>query len=467
MKEAKRAKVGLLGLMLRAYDDSFPELRPYVESFARELTGEMADFAEVVFPGVCNTREAVEAAVTRFERESVELIVVVLLTYAPSLIALPALKQTRLPILILNTQRARGVPMGSSSSLLIENHGMHGVQDLANVLLRSEVPFGLVTGHWQEPALRGDLQSWCIAARTVSAMRCCKIGLLGYPMQDMGDFALDETGLLAQVGVRVQRVPFELVVTRVQQAPTDAIEQMVAEDRQRFDVDPSLSDEEHRVSVRLEWALRSIAEEWGLAGLAVHFMAVDEDGRLQTLPFLAASEMLADGYAYGGEGDVTSAAAVLMMREIAGMANFTEMFTMDFDENAIVMSHMGEGNWRMARKDRPVRLVRNEFKMVDLPYAPATLSFALEPGHATLVSLTTGPGGCFRFVVSEGEVLDFPPLEGALNPQYKFAPAGELEQFLTDFSLAGGSHHQALGYGSHTETLRRVASLLGIECFVV
>jgi len=191
-------------------------------------------------------------------------------------------------------------------------------------------------------------------------------------------------------------------------------------------------------------------------------MAVDEEGRLETLPFLAASEMLADGYVYGGEGDVTSAVAGAMMHEMGGMANFTEMFTMDFDANAIVMSHMGEGNWRMARKDQPVRLVRNEFKMVSLPYAPASLAFALEPGQVTLVSLTTGPKGRFRFVVGEGEVLDFPPLEGALTPQFKFAPAGRLEQF-----LAGGSHHQALAYGSHTQALRRLASLLGIECLVV
>jgi len=467
MRDGGEARVGLLGLMLEAYDQSFPELRPYAEGFARELVSEMTGFAEVSFPGVCNTREAVEAAVARFEREGTDLILVVLLTYAPSLIALPALKRTRLPVLILNTQKARGVPKGSLSSLLIENHGVHGAQDLANVLLRAERPFGLVTGHWQDAALRSDLRSWCVAAHTASALHHCRIGLLGYPMQGMGDFAVDETALLAQVGAQVRRVPFALVATRAEGSPVDAVEEMIAEDRRTFEVDPALSSEEHVASVRLEWALRSIAEEWELDGLAIHFMAVDEDERLETLPFLAASEMLADGYAYGGEGDVTSAVAVAMMHEMAGMANFTEMFTMDFDANAVVMSHMGEGNWRMARKDRPVRLVRNEFSMVSLPYAPASLAFALDPGQVTLVSLTTGPKGRFRFVVGEGEVLDFPPLEGALNPQFKFAPAGRLDQFLTDFSLAGGSHHQALAYGSHTKTLHRLASLLGIDCIVV
>ncbi|MGQ9554495.1 MAG: L-fucose/L-arabinose isomerase family protein [Anaerolineae bacterium] len=463
----KKAKVGLLGLTLEAYDRSFPQLRPYAESFARELAASMGDFAEIDFPGICNTRELVDAAVARFEGQGADLVMVVLLTYAPSLIALPALKRTRLPLLVLNTQRAKSVPQDASGALLIENHGMHGVQDLCNVLLRANRPFNLVTGHWQAPELREELRSWCAAARAVSALRHCRIGLLGYPMQDMGDFAVDEAALLDQLGVQVRRVPFAAVATRAQQAPADAIAAMMAEDRRAFQIDPALTEEEHQVSLRLEWALRSIAQEGGLNGLAIHFMAVDEDARLQTLPFLATSKMLGDGYAYGGEGDVTSAVAVYLMRELAGEANFTEMFTMDFDEGSIVMAHMGEGNWRMARKDRPVRLMRNPFSMVSLPYAPASLSFALEPGEVTLVSLTTGPQGRLRFVIAEGDVLDFLPLEGALNPQYKFAPIGDLEEFLTEFSLAGGSHHQALAYGSHGDTLCKVADLLGIDSFVI
>ena len=467
METVKKAKVGLLGLMLEAYDKSFPQLRPYAEGFARELVASMGEFAQVDFPGICNTRELVDAAVARFEGQGADLIVVVLLTYAPSLIALPALKRTRLPLLVLNTQRAQSVPSDAPGAVLIENHGMHGVQDLCNVLLRADRSFSIVTGHWQDPELCEELRSWCAAARAVSALRHCRIGLLGYPMQDMGDFALDEAALLDQLGAQVRRVPFALVAARVQQAPADAIAAMMAEDRRTFEVDPALTEEEHRASLKLEWALRSVTQEGGLDGLAIHFMAVDEDARLQTLPFLAASKMLGDGYAYGGEGDVTSAVAVYLMRELAGEANFTEMFTMDFEEDAIVMAHMGEGNWRMARTDQPVRLMRNPFSMVSLPYAPASLSFALEPGEVTLVSLTTGPRGRLRFVIAEGDVLDFPPLAGALNPQYKFAPSEDLGQFLTEFSLAGGSHHQALAYGSHGDTLHKVADLLGIDSFYV
>ena len=462
-----KARVGFLGLMLQAYDASFPELRPYAEAFAGELAATMAPFADVDFPGICNTRDAVEAAVQRFEAADLDVIIVVLLTYAPSLIALPALKATRLPIVIFNTQRAVTVPQDAPGSVLIENHGMHGVQDLANVLLRAGVPFRIVTGHYRDQAAVSELERHVRAAHAVHALRRCRVGLLGYPMQDMGDFAVDETALLAQVGAQVRRIPSAMVAELARCAPANDIEEMMAKDRATFEVDPALSEDELRASLRLEWALRAVAAEMHLDGLAVHFMAIDEERVLETLPFLAASKMLADGYSYGGEGDVTSAVAGILMREIAGQANFTEMFTMDFEANAFVMAHMGEGNYRMARRDRPVRLMRNPFSMVRLAYAPASLSFAMEPGEATIVSLTTGPQGRLRLVVSEGEVLDFAPLPGANNPQTKFAPRRPLREFLTEFSLAGGSHHQALAYGSHSATIERIAELLDLDCCLI
>ena len=55
MPETTRARVGLLGLMLELYD-RWPELKPQMASFGSELAATLAPFADVDFPGVCNTR---------------------------------------------------------------------------------------------------------------------------------------------------------------------------------------------------------------------------------------------------------------------------------------------------------------------------------------------------------------------------------------------------------------------------
>jgi L-arabinose isomerase len=466
MPNTKKAKVGFLGLMFQLYD-RFPELKPQMADFARELVGVMSPFADVSFPGICNTREQVNEAVARFEGEKVDILMTVLLTYAPSHIALPALCKTYLPILIFNTQKAFAITPDTQPEVTTQNHGMHGVQDLANVLLRSGRDFNILTGHYKDEKTLAELQDWCHAGRIVNSMRDMRIGLLGYPMEQMGDFAVDETSFLAQIGAEVQRIPMKLVSEQAKAAPDDEVIRQMEYDRETFQVDPDVTQDVHEASSRLEWAIRRIVQERKMQAFAAHFTAVAEDGRLDTLPFLAASKLLGEGYGYGGEGDVTSAAAVTMMRELVGMANFTEMFTMDFAGNSVLMMHMGEANWKLARKDYPVRLAKSTLGIADLRYPPVLLGFSLEPGEVTLVSLTTLADGKFRFIVTEGKVLESPPVSAISRPHYKFAPNGDLCDFLTRFSMEGGSHHQALGYGKLTGKIEKIGRILGVECRVI
>ena len=85
----------------------------------------------------------------------------------------------------------------------------------------------------------------------------------------------------------------------------------------------------------------------------------------------------------------------------------------------------------------------------------------------TLVSLTTLANGRFKFIVAEGQVPDFPPVPTITRPHYKFSPDGDLCDFLTRFSMEGGSHHQALAYGRMADKIEKIGKLLGIECSIV
>lgn len=464
MNDIRKARVGLLGLMFDLYD-AWPDLKPAMAGFGANLATDLTEFADVDFPGVCNSREQVDAAVARFDQGQVDLILVVLLTYAPSHIALPALLATQLPVVIFNTQQLLAVGPGTQGIDTTHNHGMHGVQDLANVLVRAGRGFHIVTGHFQDPRALAEVRSWCDAARVAADMRRLKIGLVGYPMQGMGDFALDETAFLVQAGVRVHHLPMKMLGDLARGAPASAIEGQMAADRELFEFDSAITQQEHEASARLEWALRELLCRSGCQGFASHFLAVGEESLLDTLPFLAASKLLGEGFGFGGEGDVTSAAAVCMMQRLAGQANFTEMFTMDFAGNAILMMHMGEGNWRMARRDEPVRVVRSSLEdIMSVRVSPLLLAFALEPGEATLVSLTTVDRGRMRIVVSEGAVLDHPYIPALQRPHFKYRPAGDLCAFLARFSEAGGSHHQALANGRWASTVEKIAGLLNVEC---
>ncbi len=463
MAEAKKARVGLLGLTLKLYD-LYPDLKPRMVAFADRLVDTLSSFADVRFPGVCDTREQVDQAVAAFEAEDRDLIIVVLLTYAPSHIALPALLHTRMPFLVWNTQQLYAINQNTSAQETTENHGIHGVQDLCNVLVRSGRPLNIVTGHYQDGRTLSQIKGWCDAARTMHAMRRMRIGLLGYQMEGMGDFCVDETALLAQVGVGVHHIAMRAVADLARSAPQDEIDKQMAFDRQQFAFQTGIADAEHEASSRLEWAMRRVLVEQGLHGFAAHFTAVGEEGWLDTLPFLAASKLLGEGYGFGGEGDVTSAAAVALMIDLVGEADFCEMFSMDFAGNSILLMHMGEGNWHMARQSEPIHLVRSLLGLADLRVAPLLLAFSLEPGEATLVSLTTLSEGRLGLVVAEGRIADQPYIPDLGRPHGKFTPDIDLGDFLTRFSQAGGSHHQALAYGRWADTVSKLAALLDIKC---
>ena len=85
-------------------------------------------------------------------------------------------------------------------------------------------------------------------------------------------------------------------------------------------------------------------------------------------------------------------------------AHFTEMYAMDFPSDSVLMSHMGEGNWKIVRSDRPVRLIKRPLGIGRLA-DPPTFLFQYQPGPATIATLVSLEGERFRLVVAEGENL--------------------------------------------------------------
>ena len=102
-------RVGVLALTLELYESLAPGLRQTRERWLRKcLLPAIRPHAAITFNQVVFTREQVDAAVASLEHAGADVLLVVLLTYAPSQIALNALKRSRLPIVsILNSRACR------------------------------------------------------------------------------------------------------------------------------------------------------------------------------------------------------------------------------------------------------------------------------------------------------------------------------------------------------------------------
>ncbi len=190
-------------------------------AFAQDLATSLSPFADVDFFGVCNTRDQVDRAVATFEVEGKDLIIVVLLTYAPGHIALPALLQcTPLPIVIFNTQQLQTITPDVQRDETPWNHGMHGVQDLCNVPPRAGVrPICSVTGQWPDPVSTTEMEQ--PGGTAVRFARRTRIGLRAILWKLMGDFGMTRRRALCPVvGAEIHHIAMrDVAASEAQAAP--------------------------------------------------------------------------------------------------------------------------------------------------------------------------------------------------------------------------------------------------------
>ena len=465
MSQTVRPKIGLLALTLELYETLLPDLRGSREAWLRRaVIPALLREADVRFSRAVFRREDVEAAVAEFEAARVDALLVILATYSPSQLALPALQRTRLPILIWNTQELWTVDQTFTLANMVDNHGVHGTQDLANVLTRSGVPFHYVTSPDNDPAGLQELGDFFAAAAAVTRLRSARIGSLGYPFPGMGDFAVDTTRMAATLGCAWTNLTVEEYIKRSAAASDAEVARLVAEYRQSYNVALDLTDADLSLTARAELALRGMIAEHRLNALTYQFMAFGEDERTQTLPFVAASRLMAEGIGFGGEGDLIAAVATAFFNWLKPPASFSEIFTIDFAGESLFLSHMGEANTAMARQDRKIPLVGRPAPITRTRGRQLALVTSFEPGPATIAALTCGPNGKWRLIAAAATLEDYGPLPGFCVPHSKLKPSsGNVRQFLTAYANAGGPHHNAVFCGDARPRLRFAAGLLGAD----
>jgi L-arabinose isomerase len=208
--------------------------------------------------------------------------------------------------------------------------------------------------------------------------------------------------------------------------------------------------------------VKTLLAQHGCDAYSTHFDAIAEDGRFARLPLAAASSLMAAGYGYGAEGDALTAALMHAARNQFGDTQFTEMYAMDFPTDSILMSHMGEGNWALARDDRPTRLIKRPLGIGGLD-DPPTFLFQYAVGPATLATLVSLGGERFRLVVAEGEILDTDELPALEMPYGNFRPARGVRDCMNAWLRLGGPHHQVLNPGHRAADWAVFCELAGIE----
>jgi L-arabinose isomerase len=466
--EAARAlpRIGLLGVMQSLYDDMLPGITERQAAYAAEVAEALAGVAEVQVAPPVKEREDAERAMRELHAQDLDGLLVVMLTFGPAMRVARVLAETPLPICLANIQPVPAVTPEWDMGDLTYNQGIHGAQDTANAMVRAGRRFHVVTDDWRADSFREAIGAWSRAAATITRWRSLRVGIFGYAMNGMGDIRFDEHALIRTLGPQVDYLAPGELHRRAAAASDEDVRDLIAGEDARFEIDPRLSDAEREDHARMQLGIEAVLRDGGYGAYSTHFDAIAEDGRFGRLPLAAASSLMAAGYGYGAEGDALTAALFSAAQELIGVTQFTEMYAMDFPRDAILMSHMGEGNWRLAREDRPVRLIKRPLGIGGLD-DPPTFLFQYATGPATLATLVSLGGERFRLVVAEGEVLDTEELPALEMPYGHFRPDTGVRACMDAWLKLGGPHHQVLNPGRTAAAWATFCELTGIELTLV
>jgi L-arabinose isomerase len=457
-------RIGILGIMQDLYDDMIPGIAQRQEGYAAELAAHLSVPGEFEFipAKAIKYREDAERVMASFEADGLDGVLVVMLTYGPAMRVARLLSESRLPVCLANIQPEPAVTPAWDMADMTYNQGVHGAQDTANAMVRAGRPFSVLTDDWRSDSFRAGVHRWARAAAAVTAWKSLKVALFGYAMNDMGDIRVDESALVRTLGPEILAVAPGDLYRRMQEVTGAQVAGVMAFEDANFEIDPRLSEQERTDHARMQVAIEEILRDGGFGAYTAHFDAIGEDGRFARLPLAAASSLMAKGYGYAAEGDVLTACLVYAGHQLIGDAHFTEMYAMDFPSGSVLMSHMGEGNWKIARRDRPVKLIKRPLGIGRLD-DPPTFLFQYQPGPATLATLVSLEGQRFRLVCAEGENLDTQELPALEMPYGQFRPASGVRECLNGWLTAGGPHHEVMNLGHHAAAWREFCRLAGIE----
>ncbi len=461
--EKKKIKVGFLPLYIKLYDDANgpgyrAPMEKYMATCIKMLESQGIEVVEA--DQVCRIKPEFEAAAKKFNDANVEAVITLHLAYSPSLESIDALLSLKAPIIVLDsTPNYELIKVAGYEGRIGPNHGIHGVQDMCNLLKRNNKPYYLCVGHALHSEVIAEVAGMCRAAAAARFYQTAKIGSVGGSFTGMGDFLISDERYKKDIGAEVKYMTPEVTAKYVPMVTEEEIDAEIAFDKANYNIRATW-EKEYREATRSGLAVRKWMQEEGLNCATVNFLTLDICG-LPKMPFVECCKILGRGQGYAGEGDVLTAGLVGALMSVYPNTTFTEMFCPDWERDILLLSHMGESNPNLAQW-KPC--IDNKPFSYNSCGNTVAMHNCYRPGKAVYVNLAP-MADHFHLIVSEVELVD----EGLERGAYAKAtqgwmkPCKPLRSFLKEFSMAGGTHHSAMVYDGNIEEIKAFGEMLGFE----
>ncbi|WP_321970529.1 arabinose isomerase [Paratractidigestivibacter sp.] len=468
-----KAKVGVFSIALGAYLPQFPQLVPNFEQQYADFKATLPTTVELVDGGMVTTKEAAQDAGDLFRAADVDLVILQMLTYATSYNVLPAVRDLDVPVVVVNVQK-KAQPDYAATDIPIWLGDLYAcgapgevVADLNRAGKRHAVITGVVEGG--DPEVTRQLDEWCRAAQVRRRLRRTNIAQIGRPYPGMMDLYIDETNLYNRLGLYTKQFDWEKMWAIADDISDQAaIDAKAAEIIGTFDIEggAEVSDEPIQEMAKYVIAFEQWCRDEEIGLVASHYdgFAQGKAGVLDSMLIPAFSMLIKQGTACAVEGDMKVAVAMSILKTISGTGQLSEMYSIDFPEDVVIIGHSGSGDADISTAKKPT------LKVVPVFHGKTGGGYLTQfyPGLGTVtyLGITQDGDGNFKFVVAEGENVEGPIFTfGDTNMRMKFSCGAR--EFMNRWNETGPTHHMAAALGSHIDTILKVAKILNVPVDIV
>lgn len=450
-------KIGFLPLYVKLYDDNSPQCRPRLNEFYEKVAVMLEEKGvEVVRSPFCRLANEFEDAVKLFENEKVDAIVTLHMAYSPSLESIDALSTTNLPLVVLDTTETYEF---NTPSEIMYNHGIHGVMDMCAMLTRRGKAYAIAAGHYTESDVIDRAIGFVRAAVSAKALSGAKVARVGGPFAGMGDFVVPYKEMKKKFGIEAYDMPANKLSAYVDNVTDEEIKAEVALDKENFDFDENVVEEEYSKAVRTNLAMRKCVEEEGLTAFTVTFNGLGrQKAGIDYMPFIEACKSMGRGIGYAGEGDTLTAAFTGAFLQGYPKTSFVEIFCPDWKNDVIFFSHMGEMNYASADTKPYVKRLAKDYVNGVFPFAGYVRMAA---GKGVYVNINRGKDD-YKLVISENEIIT-PEEDNFKTSMRGWMKVDSVAEFLKLHSVYGATHHSVFVFDATAEEIEYFAKLIGIE----
>jgi L-arabinose isomerase len=394
-------------------------------------------------------------------------------TFSPAKMWISGLNALTKPLLHLATQANRELPWGTIDfDFMNLNQAAHGDREYAYIETRLNVPRVTVVGHASSPEVSKRIGVWSRAAVGIAAAKALKVARFGDNMRFVAVTEGDKTEAEVVLGTQINTWGVNELADRVHAVSDDAIDALVAEYLDTYDVVPELlpdgdRHESLRYAAAIEVGLRGFLEEGGFGAFTDSF---EDLGELRQLPGLAVQRLMADGYGFGAEGDWKTAILVhlcaVMGSGLPGGASLMEDYTYHLvpGEELSLGAHMLEVSPSLSSKK-----ARLEIHPLGIggKEDPVRLVFTADAGPAIVVALSDMRDR-FRLVMNEVDTVDLPEAMPNLPVGHAvWKPRPDFPTAVGAWLQTGGAHHTAMSTQLEPQVIKDFAKMAGIELLVI